>query len=217
VLFMLATVSVWFGIINAAREIAKESAIYRRERLVNLKILPYVLSKFVVLGVVTLIQSALLLLLLGLKVNYPSFDGLVFTPTIEMFITAYLTSLGGVGIGLAVSAFASSPDRAVSVVPIMLIPQIIFAGLIFKIEGQAQILSKLTISNWSLGALGSSANINQYCPDLEKATGKACSSLDLYTHTASHLLMHWAALLVFIGLSFLVTVFLLKNKDRIRE
>ncbi|RMD74768.1 MAG: ATP-binding cassette domain-containing protein, partial [Chloroflexi bacterium] len=33
-LFMLATVSVWFGIINAAREITKEQAIYRRERLV---------------------------------------------------------------------------------------------------------------------------------------------------------------------------------------
>src|SRR4029079_8321143 len=45
VLFMLATVAVWFGIINAAREITKESAIYKRERLANLRIGPYVLSK----------------------------------------------------------------------------------------------------------------------------------------------------------------------------
>ena len=31
-LFMLSTVGVWFGIINAAREVCKESAILRRER-----------------------------------------------------------------------------------------------------------------------------------------------------------------------------------------
>ena len=49
VLFMLATVAVWFGIINAAREIVKEAPIYRRERLANLRIGPYLFSKVLIL------------------------------------------------------------------------------------------------------------------------------------------------------------------------
>ena len=72
VLFMLATVAVWFGIINAAREITKESAIYRRERLANLRIGPYVLSKVLVLMLLVLIQSLILLVLIGLKVRLPA-------------------------------------------------------------------------------------------------------------------------------------------------
>jgi hypothetical protein len=44
VLFMLSTVAVWFGITNAAREITKESAIYRRERLAGLRVGPYASS-----------------------------------------------------------------------------------------------------------------------------------------------------------------------------
>ncbi len=217
VLFMLATVSVWFGIINAAREITKESPIYRRERLVNLRVLPYLASKFVVLAGLTLVQSALLLGLLAIKLTYPSFAGLIATPILEFFITTYLTSLGGVALGLAVSAFASSADRAVSVVPIMLIPQIIFAGLIFKIEGAAEWLSKLTASHWAMAAFGSSLNLNQFCEQIKTATGQTCSNLKFYTHTQNFLLERWAALLVFILVNLVIAGVLLKLKDGVKE
>ena len=55
VLFMLSTVAVWFGIINAAREIAKESAVLRRERLAGLSVLAYVLSKVLVMALLVAI------------------------------------------------------------------------------------------------------------------------------------------------------------------
>jgi hypothetical protein len=89
VLFMLATVAVWFGIINAAREITKESAIYRRERLANLRIGPYVLSKIVVLTLLVLIQSLILLALIGLKVQLPAI-GALLPVGIELFVTTRL-------------------------------------------------------------------------------------------------------------------------------
>jgi ABC transport system ATP-binding/permease protein len=47
---------------NGTREIVKEASIYRRERTVNLGIIPYVLSKVLVLGLFSLFQSAALLL-----------------------------------------------------------------------------------------------------------------------------------------------------------
>src|SRR5579883_805637 len=64
-LFILAFAAIMFGTINSAREIIKELHIYQRERTVNLGILPYLLSKIIVLGVLCLVQCAVLLLLMS--------------------------------------------------------------------------------------------------------------------------------------------------------
>jgi hypothetical protein len=45
VLFLLAVVAVWFGVLNSVREVTKEARIYRRERLANLRISAYLFSK----------------------------------------------------------------------------------------------------------------------------------------------------------------------------
>ena len=63
-LFMLVIIVLWFGCNNAAKEIVKEEAIYGRERAVNLGILPYLSSKFLILGLITVGQALALMLLL---------------------------------------------------------------------------------------------------------------------------------------------------------
>jgi hypothetical protein len=52
---ILAITTLWFGCNNAAKEIVKEEAIYGRERAVNLQIFPYLASKFLVLGVISVL------------------------------------------------------------------------------------------------------------------------------------------------------------------
>src|SRR5580704_16796475 len=92
ILFMLSTVAVWFGIINAAREIIKESAVYRRERLAGLRVGAYVLSKVLVLALLVVVQSAALLGVLGTAVRFPR-NGVLLEGTLELGITTALTSL----------------------------------------------------------------------------------------------------------------------------
>ncbi|MDC1203718.1 FHA domain-containing protein [Crocinitomicaceae bacterium] len=48
--FLMAISAVWFGANNAAREIVSELPIYKRERMFNQGILPYIFSKLFVLG-----------------------------------------------------------------------------------------------------------------------------------------------------------------------
>lgn len=223
VLFMLATVSVWFGIINAAREITKEAPIFRRERLVNLRIGPYLGAKVAVLSLLVLLQSAILLLLLGITVVYPAGPGLALAPTLEIFITILLTALAGLALGLAISAASATPDRAISIVPLALIPQIVFAGLIFTIEGLATPLSWLTISRWSMDALGASVNLNSRCnlPNIDDqgSIPPGCSPNFLATEAAftfsiEHLLSRWSILLIYTLVCLGLTAWLLKRRDR---
>ncbi|PDW03801.1 FHA domain-containing protein [Candidatus Viridilinea mediisalina] len=224
VLFMLATVSVWFGIINSAREIVKEEAIYQRERLVNLRIVPYIGSKVTVLSLLILVQTLLMLGVVALRIDFFADTGLLFSPFVETFITLMLTSFAGMALGLVISAFSASGDRAISIVPLALIPQILFAGLIFNIEGFATPLSWLTISRWAMDALGTSFDLNSLCnmPNLDNrgsvppgCTPAFLSSEDSFTYTAGHLLSRWTALIAFSVACLGLTGWGLKKRDRV--
>ena len=223
VLFMLATVSVWFGIINAAREITKELPIFQRERLVNLRIGPYLLSKVAVLSTLIIAQTLVLLGIITLKVGFPADTGVILPPLAETFITLLLTALTGMALGLVISAASDSGDRAISIVPLALIPQILFAGLIFKIEGLATPLSWLTISRWSMDALGISADLNSLCnlPNTDGSgsipAGCAPSFLEAetsFTHSPEALLGRWGAMLLYTLICLGITAWLLHRRDR---
>jgi energy-coupling factor transporter ATP-binding protein EcfA2 len=121
-LFFAYVATLWFGCSNAAQAIVKEIPIYRRERLIGVSAHAYLTSKFLFLFAVTAMQG---LLLYGcLVAGLGGTDG---AP--EFQITALLgIALAAVGIGSAMSALARSEMQAVLLVPLVLIPQILFSG-----------------------------------------------------------------------------------------
>lgn len=195
-LFVMVMAAIWFGTLNAAREIVKEAPVYRRERSFNLGLGPYILSKVFVLGLLCLVQSFLLLFIVGLKSGYPS-RGILLSPFLELYVSLALTSLGGLTMGLLVSSLAPNTDRAMSMVPVLLIVQIIFAGNIFKLNGVATWVSYLMLARWGMVALGSTENLHA------QATLTASG---FYGHNVGHLVGAWVALaaltLFFLGLTF---------------
>jgi hypothetical protein len=210
VMFMLATVAVWFGIINAAREITKEVPIYRRERLAGLLIVPYVLSKVVVLTILVLIQSLVLLWIITARVTMPKI-GLIGSVGIDLFITTFLASLAGLALGLLISTLASTPDRAISIVPLALIPQIVLSGVIFRLEGIAQTLSWLAIGRWAMDAYGAIIDLN----GLPQLVGQPPVSprYDEYTHEPGHLAIRWLIMLFYTVICLGLTMWQLHRKN----
>ncbi|TVR01004.1 MAG: FHA domain-containing protein [Deltaproteobacteria bacterium] len=145
-LFLLVASAVWFGCSNAAREIVGEQAIYRRERMVNLMIPSYVLSKYAVLGALCIVQC---LILLGIAWFPLAFDG---SFALHLVILV-LVSWAGLGMGLTLSAFVSSGEAAVALVPLLLIPQIILGGIIMPIHELSppmKVLSSAMVARWGL-------------------------------------------------------------------
>lgn len=185
-LFIAAVISLWFGANNAVREIVSEVPIYVRERMVNLKIPSYVLSKFAVLSSLAAIQCALFVAIL---VGFGRFSGSDFLPLV---LILYLTSLGGIGMALFFSGLVNSPDRAMSVLPLILIPQLLLSGFLkpfddlyvnratgkpanaeefkratpgqvvksFEGLGAARYVADAMVARWSLEALAHAVSIN---------------------------------------------------------
>lgn len=214
VLFIMSFAAVMFGCINAAREVVKEGQVYRRERAVNLGIAPYMLSKCFVLGLLCLLQSAILVLIVNAGI--PFHQGIFLPVVLEVYITLALTSLAGLMLGLAVSALAPNTDRAMSFVPILLIPQVIFSGIVFTLDGSAaQTFGGIFAARWAIAGLGSSIGLHAdklgvddfaYCGTLFSTCSKS--------QATTHLLVVWFALLAMIVLLGLAVAYFLKRKDR---
>jgi ABC transport system ATP-binding/permease protein len=124
-IFFIAVTAVWFGTSNAAREIVSERAIYVRERMVNLGLFNYVVSKFLLLSLITVVQCTVLLGIL--------FFGLGFSGGLPAFgiglATLVATGMNSVAIGLLLSTIVVSSEAAMALTPIALIPQVVLGGL----------------------------------------------------------------------------------------
>jgi len=118
--FVMTLTAVWFGCINACREIVKERSIFERERLFGLSPLAYVLSKAKVLIGLDLVQIAILLGIVEWKIG-------VRGSLAWQALSLILCAAGGTGLGLLVSALTRQQERAVAAVPLLLLPQILFS------------------------------------------------------------------------------------------
>jgi ABC transport system ATP-binding/permease protein len=75
--------------------------------------------------------------------------------------TLALVAVAGVMLGLAVSASAPNDDTANSLLPIIIIPQVIFAGAIIPMKDWfTQIVATVFPIRWAMAALGSSLGMN---------------------------------------------------------
>jgi hypothetical protein len=217
-LFMLALAASLLGIFAAAYEIVKEEPVYRRERMINLEILPYLASKLTVLGGFGLIQCCLLLLIVRQKVEFPA-EGVLLPAPLEMYVTLFLATLAGISLGLLISAWVRNSGAVIYVVLLILFVQIIFAGAIFDLPSAAKPISYLTTTRWTLEALGGTVDMPRLkateatCIEFEDQRTRAllgaaeapCEGGQMkqrinwqfnvdYQHTATHLLSRWAVL-----------------------
>jgi ABC transport system ATP-binding/permease protein len=114
--------TLWFGCSNSAQEIVKELPIYRRERLVGLSRWSYLASKFIWMAGLTAVQA--LLLYVTIAIGRLGVHGAFQWQIAGLILLAFAAT----GIGLTMSAFARSQMQAVMLVPLLLIPQILFSG-----------------------------------------------------------------------------------------
>jgi len=218
-LFLVAFVAVLFGVLNSIREIVKEAAIYRRERAVNLGIGPYVASKMLLLGLLALFQSGVLVLIVNAFEPFPS-KGVLMPLLLENYITLALAALSGLMMGLLISALAPSEDTAQSLLPFVLIPQVIFAGVEIPLkDGVTQIAAMLFPTRWAMVSLGTSQGIHS-----DKLGGDALLgsnqtyhgtlfSIFSQTDATQRLLLGWGAMGLMILLCAVGIGLALKRKD----
>ncbi|MBD2137285.1 ATP-binding cassette domain-containing protein [Anabaena sp. FACHB-1237] len=217
VLFVFTCAGLWVGFSSSLQEIVKESAIYLRERLVNLGLFAYLGSKITILSSLALVQTLLIvmMILMGFKSPSPS----LISWNMGLFITSFLTLFASFSLGLLVSAIVKNSSQANSTLPLLILPQIIFSGVLFKTEGVvSKILSWLMISRWSVGAYGTILDVNALVPEAVKLPDGSLvpqpfEPTPIYDPTWGNLSLNWGILLLHATVYLLITLGLQKRKD----
>jgi hypothetical protein len=167
VLFFIVISAVWFGTNNAAKEIVSERSIFKREHMYNQGIIPYLISKILVLSLVGLAQSAIFVTIISQ--NYKNTIVPMENPiqiTIWMFGLIVVSSL----FGLTLSTFSSSVEKVMGLIPIALIPQIMLSGIMVQMTAiYVKAPSFLIISRWAMTGI-SRIQTNVYSNIKQKST-----------------------------------------------
>jgi ABC-type multidrug transport system ATPase subunit len=150
--FMMGLICMLVGVLSSVREIVKENDVYRRERTVVLKLMPYISSKVWVGVILALYQTTIFVLAKKIFVD-PEFAGNYGYSA--MYLTVFLCTLSGYMLGLLISAAAPNQNVALLLVVVALVPQFLFAGALLPRDlipgGEA--IGALSPTRWAFEAL----------------------------------------------------------------
>ena len=191
-LLFLALIAVLGGAAGSVRELIKERAMYVRERTAGLSAGAYLLSKVTVLGLITGLQAALLVLIGVFGVPLPRHGAYLPSPLVEILLAVVVLAIASMTVGLAVSAFVDSSEKTMQALVLIAIAQVMLSGGVLALGVGLQQLAYLAPARWGFGATASTADLNT----LLRGSGKPADPLWDHRPSAWLLAMGLQVLLV---------------------
>ncbi|MEU1106194.1 FHA domain-containing protein [Streptomyces tibetensis] len=168
-LLILCVGAVLTGAANAVRELVKERVIYQRERAVGLSRSAYLMSKVIVLGVITVLQAVVLTLvaLFGVDLNAPGGEGVLMPPLVEITVAVALLAFTAMMLGLLVSALVRKEEVTMPLLVLIAIVQVVFCGALLKLADTPGLeqLGWLVPARWALAAMAGTVGLDRIVPD----------------------------------------------------
>jgi ABC-type multidrug transport system ATPase subunit/alpha-tubulin suppressor-like RCC1 family protein len=211
IMFLIAFSSFIFGLLFAIQEIVKEFPIFRRERMVNLGIVPYVLSKTTFLAPLLALLVLVMVGILRVTGRLPDSGLDVYGP---LLLTLVLTGFVGLGLALLTSAFVASSQQATDMLSVWIMPQVLFGGALVAVTSMnivGKVIAAVSPVRWSFEALGEIVDLNtQFRIDTSRiGPGLAIQYGDTFTRDP---VQNWLILAVFIAVPLALTCLVLKRR-----
>jgi ABC-type multidrug transport system ATPase subunit/pSer/pThr/pTyr-binding forkhead associated (FHA) protein/ABC-type multidrug transport system permease subunit len=197
-LFLLVTAALWLGLIDSCREIVKERSIIARELAVGVRIDAYLIAKSTLLFLLTTVQCILLVAVATLIQPLHESTG-AYLMLIGLLI---VTSWSTVSLGLLVSTLARTVDQATSLIPLLLIPQLLFGGALVPLARMAapiRLLADLMVSRWAFAGAGHVIDMNARLaasPKLSILSGYGTSFFSLSPAVAAIVVLGFSAMML---------------------
>ena len=135
-IFMTLIVSLFLGLTVSAEEIFKDRKILKREAFLNLSRSSYLISKIIILFIISAIQSLLFVLI----ANYIlEIRAMYFEYWLALFATAAFANM----LGLNISASFNSAVTIYIIIPLLMIPMMILSGAMFSFDKMNSKISRL--------------------------------------------------------------------------
>ena len=159
--FAITCVSLWNGCFNSIQVICREREIVKREHRSGLHISSYIAAHMIYQAVLCLGQTIVLLYVFQLlQIRLPA-EGLITKWfRLDLGITIFLITFAADMLALLISSIVKSTTGAMTVMPFLLIFQLVFSGGFFSLPSWSKPLTQITLSNYGLVCISAQADYN---------------------------------------------------------
>jgi hypothetical protein len=163
--FALACVGIWNGCFNSIQTVCRERAIIKREHRSGMHISAYMAAHMIYQFLLCAAQTVLTMFVMRqLSVPIPrNYGSGIITPWMicDLGITMFLITYAADMMSLFLSSISRTTTSAMTLMPFILIFQLVFSGGIIPLPEWSRPLSNFTISNYGIRALASQSGYNE--------------------------------------------------------
>ncbi|MFE7359016.1 FHA domain-containing protein [Streptomyces sp. NPDC057543] len=195
IMLILAVGMCFSGAANSVRELIKERVIYERERATGLSRSAYLMSKVIVLGVITAIQGVIICGI-GFATRELPAEGLIMPPAVELCVTIIVLGFTSMMFGLVISSLVKTAEKTMPLLVMFAIVQVVFTGILFQVYGSPGLeqFAWLMPSRWAIAGAGATLDLSHLMAPWDP---KNPTDLDpLWEHSAGQWGMNISVLLL---------------------
>ncbi|GAA2427532.1 FHA domain-containing protein [Streptomyces mauvecolor] len=215
IMLILAVGMCFSGAANSVRELIKERVIYERERATGLSRSAYLMSKILVLGVITAFQGVILCVI-GFSTRKLPTEGLVMPPAVEMCLVVIALGFTSMMFGLIISSLVKTSEKTMPLLVMFAIVQVVFTGILFKVYDSVGLeqFAWLMPSRWAIAGVGTTLDLSHLMGPMDQNNP---TNLDpLWKHEASQWFINISVLLfIGIALGFVVARLLRRHEPEV--
>ncbi|WP_274556724.1 FHA domain-containing protein [Streptomyces spiramyceticus] len=165
IMLILAVGMCFSGAANSVRELIKERVIYERERATGLSRSAYLMSKVIVLGVITAIQGVIICAIGFASRDLPE-EGLLMPPAVELCVIIIALGFTSMMFGLVISSLVKTAEKTMPLLVMFAIVQVVFTGILFQVYGSPGLeqFAWLMPSRWAIAGAGATLDLAHLMP-----------------------------------------------------
>ncbi len=165
IMLILAVGMCFSGAANSVRELIKERVIYERERATGLSRSAYLMSKVIVLGLITAFQGVIICGI-GFSTRALPEEGLFMPPAVELCVQVIALGLTSMMFGLVISALVKTAEKTMPLLVMFAIVQVVFTGILFQVYGSPGLeqFAWLMPSRWGIAGAGTTLDLGRLMP-----------------------------------------------------
>lgn len=159
--FAMVCVCVWNGFFNSIQSVCRERSIVKREHRSGMHISSYIAAHMIYQTLLCVAQTVILLFVCQQTgVFFPTAGLVTKYYLIDMGISMFLVTFAADMLSLVISSVVHNTTTAMTMMPFMLIFQLVFSGGMFSLDGFARKFSNVTITKWGLNSFCALGNYN---------------------------------------------------------
>ena len=160
--FALACVAIWNGCFNSIQSICRERPIVKREHRSGMHVSSYVIAHMIYQLFLCVLQTILTIYVMVLmEVKIPAQGFITRWMVMDLAISMLLITYASDMLSLFISSISHTTTGAMTIMPFVLIFQLVFSGGLIPLPQWSKSVSNFTISNYGIKVLAAQAGYNQ--------------------------------------------------------